>query len=161
MGVYARRDSHYLGRRYHRLWAESKERERNLKILVLFKTGLKFCTLFEEGWLWWNREGSPKTTFGNGDKCLATILPTLFDSSQRRCRCKLELITKLLKLLSGKVDDFFFSDLVRWVFCSPRQPIVSIDRSFDQLFWLVLRRSLWHFLTRWRRSCTRVYMGLS
>lgn len=39
-----------------------------------------------------------------------------------------------MKLLSGKVDDFF-SDAFRWVFCSPRQPIVSIDCSYiDRLF---------------------------
>lgn len=50
------------------------------------------------------------TFFGNSDKCLATILPTLFDSSQRRCRCKLELNNEVVEVVVGESGRFFFSD---------------------------------------------------
>lgn len=88
---------------------------------------------------------------------LAAILPTLFDSSQRRCRCKLELITKLLMLLSGKVDDFFqrFVSLnvlfTETTDCFDRSIVRSIN-----CFWLVLRRSLWH--TFWHTGVGSAYV---
>lgn len=66
---------------------------------------------------------------------LAAILPTLFDSSQRRCRCKFGINNEVVDVVVGESGRFFSA-----IYFAERsihrdnRLFRSINRSFDQLF---------------------------